>query len=137
MKGVNWVGVAIATIVVWLIGYLWYGMLFAEAWMAAMNMTKESMDQSDMTPMILGFVNTLVTCVGLGLIVPKVEDGLMGGLKTGLMAGVFFACTTEAMGFIYGGKSQALIPIDFGYLLVLYAVAGAIIGGVKLGKKAA
>ena len=137
MKGVNWIGVAVATIVVWLIGYAWYGMIFAEAWMKAMNMTKESMDSSDMTPMILGFVNTLVTCIGLGLLVPRLDDSLMGGLKTGLLTGIFFACTTEAMGFLYGGKAQSLIPIDFGYLLLLYAVAGAIIGGLKLRKKAA
>jgi len=136
MKGVNWVGVVVATIVVWLIGYLWYGVIFAEAWMAAMNMSKESME-SDMTPMILGFVNTLVTCVGLGLLVPRLENTLMGGLKTGLLAGIFFACTTAAMGFIYGGKPQSLMPMDFGYLLILYAVAGAVVGGVRFGKKEA
>lgn len=136
MKGVNWIGVVVAVIVTWLLGYLWYDMLFGEAWLKGMKMTEEQAAAMGMGPMIYGFLVNVLTCVGLGLLVPKFGDGLMGGVKTGLMAGIFFACTTEAMGFVYGGKDQSLIPIDFGYLMVMYVVGGAIIGALKFGKKA-
>lgn len=136
MTGVNWIGVIVACIVTWLIGWVWYDMLFGAAWMAAMKLTEAQIAAMGYTPMIFGFLNGLIACVGLGLLVPRFGGDLMGGVKAGLLAGIFFACTTEAMGFIYGGKDQALIPIDFGYLLVLYVVAGAIIGGLKFGGKA-
>jgi hypothetical protein len=135
MKGVNWIGVIVAAVVVWLIGYLWYDMLFGAVWMREMHMTKESAAAMGMTPMILGSLNTILICVGLGLLVPRLEDSLMGGLKTGLLAGLFFAVTNQAQAYIYGGMSQTLLLIDVGYILVLYAVAGAIIGGLKFGKK--
>lgn len=137
MKGVNWIGVAIATVVSYLIGWVWFDMLFGVAWLAEMKMTEAQMAAMGNTPMILGFVNTLVTCIGLGLLVPRLGDTLMGGVKAGLLAAIFFAGTTSAMNYIYGGDSLTLLMIDAGYMLVMYAVAGAIIGGLKLGKKAA
>ena len=137
MKGVNWIGVVLAAVVSYLIGWVWFDPLFGAAWLAEMKMTEEQMAAAGAMPMILGFVNTLVTCVGLGLLVPRLEGTLMGGLKTGVLAAIFFAGTTSAMNYIYGGDSQKLVMIDFGYMLVMYAVAGAIIGGLKLGKKTA
>ena len=134
LKSVNWVGVIVATIVVWLLGWLWYGMVFEAKWMALTGMTEADAAASGMTPMVLGFLNTLLTVIGLGLIVPRLGDGWMGGAKTGLLAGLLFACTTAAMGFIYTKQDTGLIPIDFGYLIVLYVVAGAIVGGLRMGK---
>jgi len=136
MKGVNWIGVIIAAIVGWLIGYVWYDMAFGATWLAEMKMTEEQAQAAGMAPMFLGLANGLVTCIGLGLVVPRLENSLMGGLKTGLLAGIFFAGTTSAMNYIYGGHSMTLTLINVGYILVMYAVAGAIIGGVKFGKKA-
>lgn len=137
MNGVNWVGVIIACIVTWLIGYVWYDMAFGATWLAEMKMTKEQAAAAGMTPMFLGLANGLVTCIGLGLLVPRLDNSLMGGLKTGLLAGVFFAATTSAMNYIYGGDSVTLTMINVGYLLVMYVVGGAIVGGVRFGKKAA
>jgi hypothetical protein len=137
MKGVNWIGVVVATIVAYLIGWVWFDVVFGAAWMAEMHMTEAQVKAMGKMPMILGFVNTLVTCVGLGLLVPRLDDSLMGGLKTGLLAAIFFAGTTAAMDYIYAGASQKLLLIDVGYMLVMYAAAGAIIGALKFGKKAA
>lgn len=137
VKSVNWAGVVIAAVVVWLLGWLWYGMLFKTAWMAGTGMTEADAAAAGMSPMILGFINTLVAVLGLGLIVPRFGENWMDGAKTGLIAGLCFACTTAAMGFIYTKADRSLIPIDFGYLVVLYVAAGAIVGGLKLGRKAA
>ena len=136
MTGVNWIGVIVATIVTYLIGWVWYDMAFGQAWMDAMGLTKEEIAAMGNGPMMYGFLVNLLTCVGLGLIVPKFGNDLMGGVKAGLVAGLLFACTTAAMGFIYGGKPNSLIPIDLGYLVVMYVVGGAIIGALKFGKKA-
>jgi len=41
MPKLNPAGIAIATVAFFLLGYLWYGFLFAEAWMAAEGLTEE------------------------------------------------------------------------------------------------
>ncbi|MDO1560477.1 DUF1761 domain-containing protein [Brevundimonas sp. 2R-24] len=137
MKGVNWTAVVIAAIVMYLIGWLWYGMLFEAQWMALSGVTAEQMAQGGTTAMILGAVNSLVTAVGLGWAVPRLGGGgWVGGARTGFLIGLFFACTSLAYAFIYGGAPTGLIPIDGGHFLVIYTVGGAVIGGLKLGRSA-
>ncbi|MBX7249312.1 MAG: DUF1761 domain-containing protein [Caulobacteraceae bacterium] len=137
MKGVNWAGVVVAAVVVWLVGYVWYDMLFGAAWLREMHMTEEQAMAGGMTPLFLGALNTLVMCLGLGLLVPRLGDGLMAGVKAGLLGGIFFAATNQWQGAIYGGDSNTLLMIDVGYILVGYAVGGAIIGALRFGKKSA
>ena len=133
-KSVNWIGVIVAAIVIYVIGWLWYGMLFKAQYMAAMPDAGAAMPT---TTYVYGFINTLIAAIGLGLVAPRLGDGWAGGAKAGLIIGFFVACTTEAMGFIYGGRDMSLMPIDFGYLLVMYIVGGAIVCGLRLGRAAA
>jgi hypothetical protein len=133
-RNINWIGVIVAAIVIYLIGWLWYDMAFKAQYMAAMP--SQTGDMST-TVMIKGFVNTLIAAIGLGLIAPRLGDGWAGGAKAGLMLGFFFACTTAAMGYIYGAMPMSLFPIDMGYLLVSYAIGGAIVCGLRLGQRVA
>ena len=136
MKGINWAGVIAAVVVGQVIGFLWYGMIFEEQWMALSGVTPSG-DAAN-TAMALGVVNQLVVAVGLGWLVNALGNAtLVGGAKTGLLAGVFFAATTAAQNFIYGQANTGLIPIDIGYLLVAYTAMGAAAGAVKLGSKSA
>jgi hypothetical protein len=136
MKGINWVGVIVALIVGQVIGFLWYGMIFEEQWMALQGVTAADVEAGP--SMALGVVNQLVVAIGLGWLVSKLGTAtLAGGATTGLLAGFFFAATTCAQNFIYGGADPGLIPIDIGYLLVAYTAMGATVGAVKLGAKAA
>jgi hypothetical protein len=130
MKGINWAGVIAALVVGQLLGFLWYGMIFEEQWMA---LSSAAGADSSSTAMAYGAVNQLVVAIGLGLLVAKLgADSLIGGARTGLMAGFFFAATATAQNFIYGGADPGLIPIDIGFLLVAYTAMGAVVGGVTL-----
>lgn len=131
-KDVNWIGVIVAAIVMYLIGWLWYDMLFKAQYMAAMP--NQAADMST-TVMVKGFVNTLIAAIGLGLIAPRLGDSWAGGAKAGLMLAFFFACTTAAMNYIYGPVPMSLFPIDMGYLLVSYLIGGAIVCGLRLGRR--
>lgn len=138
MKGINWAGVVAAAVVSMAIGFLWYGMVFEAQWVALMNLTPEQTAATS-TPlmMTLGFVNTAVMAVGLGWLVARTAaSGWMGGAKVGLGAGVFFAATTGMLDYFYSGMNMGLMPINIGYLLVVYTVAGALVGGVKMPAKA-
>ena len=130
----NWLGIIVATVVAFFIGFLWYGILFEAIWKELSGLGAE---EGDPILMMLGLVQTFVTMVGLGWFIAR--DGAanwMGGLKTGLIAGVCFALMTSAYGFIYQTSPMGLLPIDWSHLLVVYAVGGTLIGGLRLKPKA-
>lgn len=134
MNRINWLGVAVATVVAFFVGFLWYGLIFQEQWMALTGVTDEG--SGDSMWMLLGVVQTFVTMVGLGWFIGREGGGWMNGLKIGLIAGVCFALMTSAYGFIYQTSPMGLLPIDWSHLLVVYAVGGAIIGGLRMKPKA-
>lgn len=130
----NWMGIIVATVVAFFIGFLWYGLIFEAKWLELTGQT-ESEDMA-MMPMIYGLGQTFITMVGLGWFISKTGDGWMNGLKTGLIASICFALMTSAYGFIYETAPMGLLPIDWSHMLVIYAVGGAIIGGLKMKPKA-
>jgi len=130
----NWLGIIVATVVAFFIGFLWYGLIFAEKWMALTGVTDEG--SGDSIWMLLGLVQTFVTMVGLGWFIAREgAPGLMNGLKIGLLAGVCFALMTSAYGFIYQTSPMGLLPIDWSHLLLVYGVGGAVIGGLRMKPK--
>lgn len=136
MKSINWAGVVVAVILAEVVGVLWYGMAFGDKWMALSGVTPQP-DNAN-TSMAIGAVNELVVAIGLSWLVGKTgAANLMGGVTTGLLAAIFFACTTDAMAYIYAGANTGLIPINFGYLLVSYAVMGAAVAVVRLPARSA
>lgn len=131
----NWLGIIVATVVAFFIGFLWYGLIFAEQWIALTGVADEG---GDPMWMMLGLVQTLVTMIGLGWFIARDgAAGWMGGLKIGLVAGIAFALMTSAYGFIYQTAPLGLLPIDWSHLLVVYAVGGALIGGLRMKAKTA
>ena len=133
LKNVNWIGVIVAAIAMYVIGWLWYAMLFKAQYDAAMPNTEMAMAT---TTYVYGFINTLVVAIGLGIVAPRLGDGWGGGAKAGLILCVFFGLTTLMMGYIYGAMPKNLLWIDVGYMLVMYIVGGAIVGGLILGRRA-
>lgn len=131
----NWLGIIVATAVAFFVGFLWYGLLFQARWMELTGVTEG--DEGGSMWMLLGLVQTFVTMVGLGWFIARDgSPGWMAGLKIGLVAGVCFALMTSAYGFIYQTSALGLLPIDWSHLLVVYAVGGAIIGGLRMKPKA-
>ena len=135
MGQLNWLGVVLAFVANELIGGTWYGYLFKDRWMA---LAKPNTDMNSNMPMVYGAIVGLIAVLGLAWLIRKLgEETLMGGLKIGLIAGIAFAATSVLLDPIYGGRAAELMMIEGGYVVVFYAIAGAIIGGVKLPAKKA
>ncbi len=130
----NWLGIIVATVVAFFVGFLWYGVLFEAIWK---DLSGVGAEDGDPMWMMLGLLQTFVTMIGLGWFIAR--DGAVGwmaGLKIGLVAAVAFALMTSAYGFIYQTSPMGLLPIDWSHLLVVYAVGGALIGGLRMKPKA-
>lgn len=130
----NWLGIIVATVIAYFIGFLWYGVIFEAQWIELSGVSPEAGGST--TAMALGLVQTFVVMVGLGWLIGKLGEGWLNGARIGLMACVFFALMTMAYGFIYQTEPMGLLWIDASHLLAVYIVGGAVIGGLRLKPKA-
>ena len=137
MKGVNWIAVLVAVVLLEIIGYVWYGMIFSSAWAAEMSAIglKPDMSASAQTPSIaMGAVLIIVEVLGLAWLMRRLETtNWRVGALDGFTAWFFFGLTTQGMEYVYMGFTPKLMAINCGQLLLSYVVAGAVVGGLKFG----
>jgi hypothetical protein len=137
LKGVNWIAVLIAFVLLEVLAYLWYGVVFNKAWMAemtAIGLKPDMSSSAQTTSLIEGAVLILVQVVGLSWLIGKLgANSLQAGLMAGLAAWVFFGLTAQAMEYVYMGFTPKLMAINCGQLALAYLLAGATLGGVKFG----
>jgi len=127
LKGVNWIAVVVATIVLEVVGYVWYGVVFKDAWIAAGGATHMSLSQG--AAYGLGVANTVIVNIGLAWLLARLgRTGLMASVGGALAAWLFFDFTTMALDFLYEGQSAALVQINMGLQLVSYLLAGVVFG---------
>jgi hypothetical protein len=80
-------------------------------------------------PLIFGgsLLFMIIMSLGLAGLIQNGESDLMSGLKTGIMAGLFFAASSMGINYLYQRKSIVLWLIDALYQIVFLAVSGAIL----------
>ncbi len=130
--GLNLVGVLIATIAFYMVGWLWYGVLFMDEYMASMGISEA--DAEGMSPAMLGIglVITILQVVGLGLVLKwKNAAGIAGAVTTALVLWLVFALPFSAYGYIYGTTSASLFMIDATHLLVGWVISAAVLALIK------
>ena len=135
LKGVNWIAVLVAVVLLEAIGYLWYGMVFSSAWtaeMSAIGLKPDTSASAQTTSIALGALLIVVEVLGLAWLMRRLETtNWRVGALDGFTAWFFFGLTTQGMEYVYMGFTPTLMAINCGQLLVSYVVAGAVLGGLK------
>ncbi|WP_309644922.1 DUF1761 domain-containing protein [Phenylobacterium sp.] len=130
LKGVNWIAVLVAVVLLEGLGFLWYGPLFGERWAAALGKTPDTSNVALF--MSLGVINTVIIVLGLSWLLRKLGAGsLQAAVMGALAAWFFFDFTTMAIDFLYVGHTAELVVINMGYQLVSYLIAGAVLGLIR------
>ena len=125
----NYLAVAACILVNMGLGMTWYS-IFANAWMSGHGITMEMVEKNaSATP----YIATAVAAVVSGLILSHLFQrmnitGWMEGAKTGALIGLLPFVSTVAS-YLFSQKSLGLGVLDGGYMLVLYTLYGALIGG--------
>ena len=128
---INWFSVVGASLVGFVVGFLWYGPLFGSAWMRSIGMDPEVMKNSPKTGMgkifgisfVLQFVMAFCLAMFFGTEIDTLS-GLLYGFLTGL-PWVAFALTINAL---YEQKPWSYIFINGGYWTVVFSLMGLILG---------
>ena len=125
---VNWLAVLVAAAVGFGLGAVWYAQpVFGRAWMRLTGISQDDPGGNIAVIMTLSFVTTLVAVAALALFVGA-DAGLGTGALAGLVAGVGFAATAIVINALYESRPPALMAINAGYQVVVFVVAGSILG---------
>ena len=137
----NWLAIVAAAVAGMVLGFLWYGQIFIDTWMAGNGITMtgegesaqmfkngKAMEMSNL-PMIINTVALLFYALVMDWLVQKTNfKSWAGGAKLGSVIG-FVGLMLTYVGNRFAGNPTSLSMIDGLYTLVLFAIIGAIIGG--------
>lgn len=127
----SWLAVLLATIAFYMVGFMWYGFLFQDVWLAASGMTlaeTESMSEAQGPMMFVwGLLITLAQALGLLWVI-----NLAGAKRfpkcLEIAFWLFFMIAAPLLTYacLYGGYSLTGILVDFGHILIGWLIMAAI-----------
>lgn len=129
ISGLNLLGVLLAGLAIWIIGFVWYGLLFGEAWMAGNGWTAEMIGEPSLAWMAGGFLLSLVLAFGLGWhmkqkSITKAKTAMLFGLWLSLLIGI----PLMAYGYVYSPlHSLELFMINASHTVVTFVAACAVL----------
>jgi hypothetical protein len=130
----NYLAVVVCAVVYWLIGGLWYGLLFNKPWMELEGTAPNSVNP--LIPYIVTFVlNLLIAFVLAQICLWRNANTAGRGAAIGVLLWLGIVGPITFTTYMYEGRSKELFAINEFYPLVGLCVMGAILGLWK--KKAA
>lgn len=119
--------ILVAAVSTFIIGGLWYGVLFRQAWMAANSFTEDQVKGGEARIFSIALVLALVMAANLAAFLGKPDTTMTWGATAGALTGVWIvgAIATVAL---FERRPFGYIAINGGYWMVSFIVMGAIIG---------
>ncbi|MGI9085498.1 MAG: DUF1761 domain-containing protein [Aeromicrobium sp.] len=129
MNDLSILGVILASLAFFLIGALWYAVLFGRLWRADMGIGDDEVGSPQPLMFAGSLVCGLVIAVTLGLLIG--DRGTACGVKVGAGTGFGIGAAILAQNAIYESRSVRFWAINAGYVVVGLAVMGAILGAFQ------
>ena len=133
----NYAAVVVCAIAYWLIGGLWYGVLFSKPWMALENMTQaQASSMNPVVPYAITFLlNLLIAFVLAQLCIWRNANNAGRGAAVGTLLWIGIVGPITYTTYMFEMRPKMLFAINEFYPLVGLCIMGAILGTWK--KKAA
>lgn len=131
--GIKLVPLILATLAFYVIGFLWYGVIFTNAWMSAMGVTEADFEGQSPAWMALGPVISLLTVIVIGKVLKWANAASIGdAVQKTLILWVGFGVTMALYALAYSPThSTMLFLIDASHVLVGWLVAAVILAAMK------
>lgn len=132
LNNINWIAVICGALGYFALGALWYSkILFGPQWI---EITKVDVNDPNAKKgmgllMVMSFVWMFVTAVGIAILQQRMPDitGWMGGVKLGIVTGLFFGTAAISISYLYEKRPAGLYWINGGYTLLGNIIAAVII----------
>lgn len=129
---INHVAVWVGVVLLSLLGFMWYGPLFGDAWMSYVGLDKVAVEANPPGAGIW-ISNTIATIIPLYTLAwifvrLRVESALQGAI-VGLLIGFSFVFLSDMTGDMFAQRAYGLSWITGGYSMTALALAGVLLGG--------
>jgi hypothetical protein len=113
MMDINWIGVALCMLAVFVIGGSWYGPLFGKAWRKASGLSEEMKGGHKGRVFGSAAVAGSVAACAMGALIGPAPD-LMRGIHYGIVVGVDLVTMSFVINYLFANRSFALLLIGGG-----------------------
>lgn len=129
---INYLAVIVTAIVHFIIGGLWYGLIFGNKFIELIQWTPEQLQrvasESHAKEYIFAFLTSLVLVYILAHFVQYTKaKGVAGGMQTAFWLWLGFVATTQLATVVFEQRKLGLYLLNVGYQLVAILIAGAIL----------
>ena len=124
---INWPAVGVGALAFFLVGALWYGVLFGKAWQREAGLTDERLRASRM-PRLFGlcFVLELMIAWMLAHLIARTSPAPYVVMMFAFGFGAFLMTPAIGINYLYQRKSFKLFAIDAGHLIVGMMAMGGV-----------
>jgi hypothetical protein len=124
----NPVAVLVTAIMQWLIGAIWYSLLFAKPWNAMVAVRQEGKGKTMITGMIASLVGDILVSLAMAhMILWSGASTVQWGIIIGLICWLGFIVAPMLPQNIYEGRPFKLFAINSGFWLVALVLTGVIL----------
>jgi len=122
------VWVSISAVLQWLLGALWYGLVFRKSWRTLVGFAEGEKPKNA----VFGSIVALVACFLLSFITAHIiawagAMSFTGGAKLGIICWLGFMAPPLFVQHIYENRRVNLFAINAGYWLLAMALGGAVL----------
>lgn len=131
---INHLAVLVAVVLQFILGFLWYGPLFAEPWMGMVGLDMATIEANPpgAGEWITNIVSAVVSMYVLAWLFTRINvTSLVQGLLIGLLIGFAFVLLSTMTSGMFAKDPYALAWITGGYTTVGLALGGAVLGAWK------
>lgn len=129
----NYPAVIVAAVAYWVLGAIWYGVLFGKSWMVLEHMTEEqARSMNPVLPYVISFLLNLLIAYSLAQIcVWRNADTVGRGASVGVLLWIGFVGPITYTTYMYEMRPKELFAINEFYPLAGLVLMGAILGAWK------
>jgi hypothetical protein len=126
----NYAAVVVAAIAYWLLGALWYGVVFGARWMVLENVSMEqAKSMNPVLPYVISFIlNLLIAYLLAQICIWRNADTIGRGASVGVLLWIGFIGPITYTTYMYEMRPKELFAINQFYPLAGMVLMGAIIG---------
>jgi hypothetical protein len=132
---VNYAAIVVSAIVFWIFGWVWYDLLFKNAWLAAAGISQSAMGSGGggaIYAMVVSIVMAFFLAYGLARILVWRGDKAVGrGAFIGFSMGLLIFGTMTWMDYAFEMRGMILGWINVGFVAIGMAIMGAILDAWK------
>lgn len=128
LSAINWLAVLAAAASSFLLGGIWYSVLFAKPWQKAAGLSDEQVKSGNPAIIFgLSFILSLIAAAMFAMFLgPK--PALMFGVGAGFSAGLCWVATSFGINYLFERKPMSLFAINAGYHTLQFTLIGLILG---------